>query len=326
MKKEKHTYRFNPHTLSYEKVIVKAWDKVKGISYTVLFGIVLGTLMLIIGFQIIDSPKERALKREIAQYKHQVEQMNVRVDMAIKVLKDLEDRDDNLYRTIFEAEPKRTLRDSLASRAETHDILMGYDNSELLLYTNRKVDELEKRLYVQSTSMDEVYEVATKKQERMASMPAIMPIDKQKCKVVSGFGMRYHPILKVTRMHTGMDFSAKIGTPIYVTGDGTVIAAGRNVKEYSGYGVICLVDHGFGYKTLYAHMNDVKVKAGQKVKRGEQIGSVGSTGMSKGSHLHYEVIQNGRKVNPVYYFFGGLTPQEYEEVIDLAKQENECMS
>ena len=325
-KKEKHTYRFNPHTLSYEKVMVKAWDKVRGISYTVLFGIVLGTLMLVVGFQIIDSPKERALKREIAQYERQLDKLNIRVNMAMRVLEDLEERDDNLYRTIFEAEPKQKLRDSLALRAEANDILMGYDNSELLQYTTRKVDELTKRLYIQSTSMDEVYKVAIKKQTRMASMPAIMPIDKQKCKLVSGYGRRYHPILKVTRMHTGVDFSAKTGTPIYATGDATVVAAGKNLNEYSGYGIVCVLDHGFGYRTLYAHMHDVQVRQGQKVKRGEQIGSVGSTGMSKGSHLHYEVIQNGKKVNPVYYFFSGLSPQEYEEIIDLANQENQCMS
>ena len=192
--------------------------------------------------------------------------------------------------------------------------------------TTRRVDELTKRLYVESKSLDEIYAIARQKTERMASMPAILPIEKNKCKIVSGFGYRFHPILKYRRLHTGIDLTASTGTPIYATGDGVVRVAGRNPEGYSGYGVVVEIDHGFGFRTLYAHMSTTMVKSGQKVKRGEQIGTVGSSGMSTGAHLHYEVILNGKKVDPVFYFFNDLTPQEYDAVIEQARQENQCMS
>ena len=157
-------------------------------------------------------------------------------------------------------------------------------------------------------------------------MPAIMPIEKSMCRVVSGYGMRFHPILRYRRLHSGIDLTARQGTPIYATGDGVVKVAGRNPKGLSGYGVVAVIDHGYGFQTLYAHMKEVKVKVGQKVVRGQQIGTVGSTGISTGAHLHYEVVQNGKKVDPVYYFFNDLTPGEYEEVLELARRENQSMS
>ncbi|MCR4659289.1 MAG: M23 family metallopeptidase [Bacteroidales bacterium] len=327
MKNKKHTYKYNPHTLSYEKVIVSVREKVKNISFTVAFGLVLGVVFLIIGFQVVDSPKEKSLKREIAQYKRQVKNLNERMNRADAVLKDLEERDDNLYRTIFEAEPiPSEVRNSGIGGVERYADLEGYDCSESLIATSRKIDDLTKRLYVESRSLDEIYGMARTKNERMAAIPAIMPVPKQRCKIVSGFGVRYHPILKSRRAHTGIDLAAHKGTPIYATGDGTVIAAGRNLKSLAGYGVVCVIDHGYGFQTLYAHMSDVKVRAGKKVKRGELIGYVGSTGLSQGSHLHYEVILNGKRVDPVYYFYNDLTPAEYEEVIDAAKQDNQVLS
>lgn len=326
IRKQKHTYRFNPHTLMYEKVIVGARDTIKKISFSVFLGIVIGVLLLVIGFQVVDSPKEKALKREISQYRRQVKVLNERVNRANLVLTDLEQRDADVYRTIFEAEPVMRVRDSLLAVSENYDTLQGYDNSLLLISTTKKVDELTKRLYVESQSLDDLYAMAQHKQERMASMPAIMPIDKRKCKLSSGFGMRFHPILHTRRMHTGVDLTAKKGTPIYATGDGVVEVAGKSIESYSGYGVVCVVNHGYGYKTLYSHMTDVKVKKGQKVKRGELVGTVGSTGLAQCPHLHYEVIQNGKHVDPVKYFFNGLTPTEYEEILELARQENQCMS
>lgn len=326
-KDKKHTYKFNPHTLSYEKVIVGARDRLKKVSFTVVFGLVLGVLFAFISFQVIDSPKERALKREIAQYKRHLKSLDERVSRAEDVLKDLEQRDDNIYRTIFEVEPiSPNVRNSGIGGVERYREFQGYDCSEVLTHTTRKVDELSKRLYVESHSLDEIYDMARNKQKRMAAMPAIMPIAKNKCRLVSGFGMRFHPILHYRRMHTGIDLAAPKGTPIYATGDGTVRMAGRNSQSYAGYGIVCVINHGFGFQTLYAHMSSVKVKNGQKVKRGELIGYVGSTGLSQGPHLHYEVIQNGKKVNPVYFLFNDLSPREYEEVIDAANQENQCLS
>ena len=327
MKKQRHTYRFNPHTLKYEKVFVSLRDKVRRISFNVLFGVVLGVVLVVIGLQFVEPPSERGLRRELAQYKRQYEQLLPRVERAEKVLADLEERDNVLYRTIFECEPVSDAeRRSGIGGVERYAALDGYDNSELIKLTTRRVDELTKRLYVESKSLDEIYAIARQKTERMASMPAILPIEKNKCKIVSGFGYRFHPILKYRRLHTGIDLTASTGTPIYATGDGVVRVAGRNPEGYSGYGVVVEIDHGFGFRTLYAHMSTTMVKSGQKVKRGEQIGTVGSSGMSTGAHLHYEVILNGKKVDPVFYFFNDLTPQEYDAVIEQARQENQCRS
>ncbi len=326
-KKQRHTYRFNPHTLRYEKVFVSLKERVRRISFNVLFGVVLGVVIVIVGLQFMDSPKERAMKRELAQYRRQTRLLGDRVDRAEKVLVDLEERDDVLYRTIFESEPvSQDVRRSGIGGVERYAEFDEMESGELLKSTTLKVDDLTKRLYVESKSLDELYSMARTKSERMASMPAIMPVAKDKCKVVSGFGMRYHPILKYRRLHSGIDLTARQGTPIYATGDGVVRVAGRNPQGFGGYGVVAVVDHGFGFETLYAHMATVKVRVGQHVKRGEMIGTVGSTGMSSGAHLHYEVIQNGKKVDPVYYFYNDLSPEEYEEVLELARQENQSMS
>ena len=325
-KTKKHTYKFNPRTLSYEKVIVDMRDKVRKISFTVLFGLVLGVLFMVIGFQLVDSPKERALKREISQYQQQLKNLNVRVNRAQAVLNDLEERDDNVYRTIFAAEPMRSMRDSAANKEEDYAELQGYDCSSVLEQTTRKVDALTKRLYVQSKSIDDVYQMAQTKQERLSSIPAIMPVDKRKCNIASGFGYRFHPILHTSRMHTGIDLTARKGTPVYATAAGTVVVAGKNLSDFSGYGVVCVVDHGYGYQTLYGHLTDLKVKRGQKVSRGQQVGTVGSTGLAQAPHLHYEVIQNGKKVNPVFFFFNDLSTSEYEDILEQASQENQCLS
>lgn len=327
MKKQKHTYRFNPHTLKYEKVFVSLRERVRRISFNVLFGVVLGVVLVFVGLQFMESPTERGLRRELAQYKRQFELILPRVERAEKVLANLEERDEVLYRTIFECEPVSDAeRFSGIGGVERYASLEGYDNSELIERVTRKVDELTKRLYVESKSLDELYALARQKTERMASMPAIMPIAKDQCKIVSGFGYRFHPILRYRRLHSGIDLAARPGTPIYATGDGVVRVAGRNSEGYSGYGVVVVIDHGFGFQTLYAHMTSTTVREGQKVRRGEQVGTVGSTGMSTGTHLHYEVILNGKKVDPIYYFFNDLSPQEYDAVIEQARQENQCMS
>lgn len=326
-KRQRHTYRFNPHTLKYEKVFVSLRERVRRISFSVLFGVVLGVLLVFIGLHFVEPPSERSMRRELAQYKQQYEQILPRVERAEKVLANLEERDNVLYRTIFECEPVSDAeRFSGIGGVERYASLDGYDNSELIKKTTRRVDELTKRLYVESRSLDEIYAIARQKTERMTSMPAILPIAKNQCQIVSGFGYRFHPILKYRRLHTGIDLTARPGTPIYATGDGVVRVAGNNPEGYSGYGVVVEIDHGFGFKTLYAHLSSTMVNSGQKVKRGEQIGTVGSSGMSTGAHLHYEVILNGKRVDPVYYFFNDLTPQEYDAVIEQARQENQCMS
>lgn len=301
-------------------------DKLKKISFSLAFGLVLGVVLLVVGLHVFDSPQERKLKREIAMMERQMNNLRSTVKRNEAVLADLENRDNSIYRTLLEAEPIESERRMAGMEAQDYSELEGYDHSDLIIQTTKRIDDFTKRLYVQSKSFDEVYKMASTKKERQEHIPAIMPLKKNQCKLISGFGTRYHPILHYRRSHTGVDLSAQKGTPVYATGDGKVEVAGRGGAELSGYGIAVLVNHGYGYKTLYGHMNDVKVRPGQQVKRGELIGHVGNTGLASGPHCHYEVWLNGKKVNPVYYFYNDLTPQEYEQVIEAANQENQCLS
>ena len=214
-KSQRHTYRFNPHTLKYEKVFVSLRDQVRRISFNVLLGVVIGVVLAFAGFYLIGSPQERSMQRELSRYRQQTRLLNDRVTRAEKVLEDLEERDDVLYRTIFESEPiNQSKRRSGIGGMERYADLDGMIDGGLLKATTQRVDDLSKRLYVESKSLDELYEMARTKNERVATMPAIMPVAKNQCKLVSGFGLRYHPILKYRRMHTGIDFTARPGTPV----------------------------------------------------------------------------------------------------------------
>lgn len=323
--KKHHTYKFNPHTLSYEKVKTSFVDKLKKVSFTVAFGIVLGVVLMVIGLRVFESPRQKKLARELDAMERQMDNMRKVMKRNEAVLADLENRDNSIYRTLLQAEPIVDSVRRAGMMGQSYDEFDGYDHSDVIKLTAKRLDDFTKRLYIQSKSFDEVYKMASNKQERLNHVPAIMPLRKNSCSIISGFGTRYHPILHYRRMHTGVDLSAKTGTPIYATGDGTVQVAGRS-DDLSGYGIAVLINHGYGYQTLYGHMNDVKVRQGQKVKRGELLGHVGSTGLASGPHCHYEVWLNGNKVNPIYYFFNDLTPHEYEQVIEAANQENQCLS
>jgi len=190
-----------------------------------------------------------------------------------------------------------------------------------LMDTRKKLDQVASRAYIQSTSFDDVVEMARNKEAMLAAIPAIKPVaNKSLKKMASGYGYRIHPIYKVRKMHWGTDFSAPTGTPIYATGDGKVTTYKRS---RSGYGRHIVIDHGFGYKTLYAHMNKIEVRRGQRVKRGDVIGYIGSTGSSTAPHLHYEVMKDGRKINPINYFFNDLSPEEYEEMLIISSHSNQ---
>ncbi len=286
-------------------------------------GAVFSAAVMLVAYNFFDSPKEKQLRREVEQYKLEYEILNSRLDNVQAVLKDVENRDDNIYRVIFEAEPiPNEVRNAGIGGADRYEKLKGYDNSDLIIETTQKMDKISRKLYVQSKSFDEVFKMAKSKEKLMLNLPAILPLPKNKGQIISGFGLRFHPILKYRRMHTGIDISAPKGTPIYATGDGVIAKSGRE----SGYGLTCIINHGFGYQTLYGHMSSIRVHEGQKVKRGEVIGYVGSTGLSKAPHVHYEVILNGNKVNPVFFFYNDLSPDEYENVIDKANEENQCLS
>ncbi len=321
---KKIKYKFNTKSLSVEKVQETFWDKIKKVLRISLAGLIFSVIVLTIGYTFFESPKEQMLRREVSQLEFQYDIAHERIDKLNKVLEDIQNRDDHIYRVIFEADPiPRTVREAAYGGAEHYTDLRGFDNAELIKGLHERIDKLARQLYVQSKSYDEVFEMAKNKADMLASIPAIIPIERGKERVISGFGYRIHPIYKTMRMHRGVDFSAPTGTPIYATGNGTVTRAERNRH---GYGIMVKIDHGYGYRTLYAHMSRLNVSTGQEVKRGEIIGYVGSTGVSTAPHLHYEVIRNGRHVNPVTYFYNDLTPEEFEYIIEKASRINQSLS
>lgn len=313
----KKLYFFNQQTLQYEKVKPTIKNRLMRVLSVVFTGVLFAGAVILIAYNFFNSPKELMQQREIEQFKLQTQILGEKLDRLEKVADNLQDRDDNIYRIIFEAEPvAKEIRQAGIGGSDRYEKLKGYKNSDLLINTTKKLDQLSNRLYVQSTSYDEVYDLAKNMDQMTACIPAIQPIsDKYKRRISSFYGYRIHPIYKRRIFHDGLDFSAPLGTEIYAAGDGVVVSASRS--SY-GYGNKITIDHGYGYKTVYAHMHKFKVRKGQKVSRGQVIGTVGNSGLSTSPHLHYEVIRNDRKVNPIYYFFNDLSPQEYEEIISSA--------
>ncbi len=310
-------YKFDHKTLTYDKIILTGKQKfyrfLTYLSATFLIAVIYNVVFVI----FFDTPKEKGLKRENQQLITQYDILNNRFDLVEKTLEDLQKRDDNIYRVIFEAEPiPPSVRSAGFGGTNRYIDLQGYKNSELVTETTQRLDKITKKLYVQSKSYDEVIELAENKEKMVACIPAIMPIsNKDLRRTASGWGWRIHPIYKIRKFHYGMDFTAPTGTEVYASGDGVVVTVENSLR---GYGKRVVIDHGFGYKTLYAHLNGFNVRKGQKVKRGEVIGFVGSTGTSTAPHLHYEVFKNNQKVNPVHYYFNDLTPEEFDKMIFIS--------
>jgi len=315
-------YYYDKKSLSYKR-IEKTWkSRLKNIAAFLSASAFFGLLMLIAAFNFFDSPKEKMLKRELDKLKLQYEIIDKSLIQISDVLENIKDRDDNIYRVIFEAEPiPNSIRKAGIGGVNRYKDLEGYDNSDLLVSTSQKVDQISKQLYIQSKSFDEVIEMALKKSDMMASIPAIQPVKNKELKrIASGYGRRIDPYYKKLKFHYGVDFSAPKGTPIYATGDGTVEKA---KKSRRGFGNHIVINHGYGYESLYAHMSNYTVRTGQKVKRGDIIGYVGSTGKSTAPHLHYEVHKDGKKINPAYYFHNDLSPEEFDRMLELSAQENQ---
>ncbi len=312
----KTNYRFNPDTLSFDKIERNIKTLVRKMLGYVSTGLVSGMIFFFIFIQFFDPPQTKRLKRQNEQLLSQYNLMNKDFEKVTKVLEDIQNRDDNIYRVIFEAEPiPSSVRMAGFGGSNRYSKLEEMDNSELIISTTRKLDILSKQVFVQAKSYDEVAKMALNKEKMIASMPSIMPVSNKDLKqTASGWGMRIHPIYKIPRFHYGMDFTAVTGTDVFATGIGVVKMASRE----TGYGNEVVIDHGFGYETLYAHMSKINVKVGQKVNRGDIIGFVGSTGTSTAPHLHYEVSKNGVKVNPQNYYFQDLTPLEYEKMISIS--------
>ncbi|HAF47565.1 MAG TPA: peptidase M23 [Cryomorphaceae bacterium] len=320
MAKVKYTY--DSKTLSYKK-IDRSWKvRLKEFSLFAFVSMAFGFVFYLAADLWFESPKERKMKRELDNMVIQYDLMNGKLDQLADVLGDIEKRDDEIYRTIFEAGPiPNEVRTAGFGGANRYKNLEGFNNSELLIDSRKKLDQIAGRAYVQTKSFDDVVEMARDKEKMLAAIPAIQPVANKNLKrMASGYGYRIHPIYKVRKMHWGTDFSAPTGTPIYATGDGKVT---KYRRSRAGYGNHIIIDHGYGYQTLYAHMSKVDVRRGQKVKRGDIIGYIGSSGRSTAPHLHYEVIKDGRKINPVNYFFNDLSPEEYEMMLEFSSNSNQ---
>ncbi|WP_417592457.1 M23 family metallopeptidase [Owenweeksia hongkongensis] len=315
-------YYYDPKTLSYRKIEKGARYKIRNTAIFLASSALMGALFYLVADNFINSPKEKRLHREVENMKIQYDILNGKMNQAVAVLEGLQKRDDDIYRVIFEAEPiPNTIRKAGFGGANRYKKLEGFDNSELIKETAQRMDQITKEIYVQSRSFDEIVDMAEDKTKLLAAIPAIQPVaNKDLKRMASGFGLRVDPFTKARKMHNGMDFSAQIGTPVYATGDGKVIRADNRA---SGFGNHIRIDHGYGYTTVYAHLNEYNVRKGQKVKRGEIIGFVGNTGRSRGPHLHYEVWLNDDKLNPVNFYYGELSPEEFSTIIQMSSQPNQ---
>ena len=313
----KARYKFNHELLSYDKISLSIKQKLVRLLTYLVATILIGIIYNLLFSSFFHTPKEKGLIRENQQLATQYSELNKRFELIDKTLEDLQKRDDNIYRVIFEAEPiPSSVRSAGFGGTNRYQDLQGYNNSELVINTAERLDKISKKLVVQSKSYDDIIKLAKNKEVMVASVPAIMPIsNKDLTRTASGWGWRIHPIYKIRKFHYGMDFTASTGTDVYVTGDGVIESVESSMR---GYGKHIIVDHGFGYKTIYAHLSGYKVQRGQKVKRGEIIGFVGSTGTSTAPHLHYEVLKNDKKVNPVHFYFNDLSAEEFDKMIFIS--------
>ncbi|MBK5284947.1 MAG: M23 family metallopeptidase [Bacteroidia bacterium] len=318
----KAKYHFNTHSLTFEKVVVslrKRFLRVLGFLST---SIVFGSVFVFAAYYYFPSPNEKRLRRQLEESTFQLELLKQRSDKVETVLKDIQERDNTIYRVIFEADPiPESVREAGYGGVDKYAELKTFYDAGSLVEASMKIDKLSKQLYIQSKSFDEVFELVKNKSVMLASIPAIQPVSNKDLKhLASGFGWRIHPVYKTELFHSGIDFTAPMGTEIYATGNGVVEKVELNGH---GYGSNVIINHDFGYQTLYGHMSKIKVRQGQKISRGDIIGYVGNSGTSTGPHLHYEVIRNGDKVNPVNFFFNDLTPEEYERTLEIASQSNQ---
>lgn len=317
-------YKYNPRTLSFEKAKFSLKEKWMVFLRYAAFTLTVAVLSILAYGSFFRSPREIILERENEILEREFSTIFGELDTLKTVANDLQRQDDDVYRAIFGASrfPEH-LRNAGTGGSEPYNNLKGYRFTEDLMRAKKQIALLQRQLVAQSKSMEEIFELAKSKTEMLLSIPAIQPVSNRNLKqLASGYGWRIHPIYKVMKMHTGMDFTAKEGTDVYATGDGVVIAV---EKLFTGYGHHVIVKHGYGYETLYAHLSKMNVRTGQKVKRGEVIGWVGNTGTSVGSHLHYEVIKDGEKVNPAHYYFNDLTPQEYAQLLEQASIANQSL-
>ena len=317
-------YKYNPESLKYEAVEQTLIGKLKKISFYFVSSIVFCAVVLAISFNGINEYIKDEAEKDNAKVRAELDKFYTDLEEIIAVLENIQDRDDNIYRSIFEVKPYPEYKRKLGTGGNSVKFkkYQGLKNESLLIDISKKIESIEKMLVAQSRSFDQVIELTKTQEEMLKCIPSIQPISNKDLKrIASGFGMRMHPIHKIMKMHAGLDFTAPIGTEIYATGDGVVELA----KWNAGYGRCVVINHGFGYKTKYAHCKKLNCRKGQKIKKGEIIAFLGNTGQSSGPHLHYEVIKNNVKVNPVNYFFNDLSPEEYQKVIELSSRPTQSM-
>ena len=309
-------YIYNPKTRSYDRIYPTFRQRVLHVMKRLFVGMGFGAGSFILLLWIFGSPSEKELRIENSRLLAQYNVLSRRLDEALNVMQGIQQRDDNLYRVVLQADPVAdAVRKAGYGGTNRYEDLMDLANADLVVNTTQKMDVLNRQLYIQSKSFDEVVDLCKNNDEMLKCIPAIQPVSNKNLKqTASGYGYRIDPIYKTTKFHSGMDFSANIGTPVYATGDGRVVKVGWE----SGYGKLIKIDHGFGYMTWYAHLNDYNVRVGQKVVRGEVIGKVGNTGKSTGPHVHYEVHVKGKVVNPVNYYFMDLSAEDYDKMIEIA--------
>ncbi len=315
---------YNPLKLQYEEYRVSLRKKFGRFFIFFLTSIVSGFIFLLIFLAIFDSPKEKVLKKDISYLELELDVLNQKLDVVEDVLDDLEERDDNIYRVIFETNSLPTKKRHIGEKDfSSYDQLKGYANSDKVISLTQRLDFIEGQIYAQSKSYDELVELIYNKHEMLACIPAIIPVRTTDInRFASGFGYRTDPIYKVKKFHSGLDFSGPIGVSVFATGDGRVSEV---VRSSSGYGNYVMIDHGFGYQTRYAHLSKITVRVGEKVKRGQEIGFMGNTGKSTGPHLHYEVLKANRPINPIHFFVNDLTPEEYETILIETQESSQTM-
>jgi murein DD-endopeptidase MepM/ murein hydrolase activator NlpD len=311
-------FKYNANTTSFKPVKHRRLKAFRNIAaflvVTVFFGVISGFIFS----KKVNSPEENSLAAELEEMKIQYELLNKKIKQSQEVLGQVEERDNNIYRSYFELDPiPEDVRKAGFGGVNRYSKFSDWKYGDIVSEVSKNIDILNKQLVIQSKSLDEIVVSAKEKDKMLTHMPAIQPVaNKDLKRLASGFGMRMHPILKIGKMHAGLDFAAHIGTPVYATGDGKVKLAGRD----GGYGNVVIISHGYGYETLYAHMSKVKARRGQQVKRGDIIGYVGSTGLSTGPHLHYEVHKDGKPIDPISYFYQDVSPDEFKILLDKSQQ------
>jgi murein DD-endopeptidase MepM/ murein hydrolase activator NlpD len=319
-------YYYDSENLAYRRIKPKKGRKLGVVllflASSGLFGFLCFVLLLNVPF--FETPKDKLQAREIENLKLRYEILNRKMDQVDEVLANIAERDNNLYRVYFNTSPiPEEQRKAGFGGVNRYKDLEGFNNSQLVINTTKRLDVIQKELVVQSKSLDEIAKLAKDKEKLLSAIPAIQPVKNEDLRhMASGFGYRSDPFTKIRKFHAGMDFSAKTGTPVYATGDGVVTRADNRA---SGYGNHIVIKHGYGYETLYAHLSKYKAKVGQRVKRGDVIGYVGSTGRSEAPHLHYEVHKGGQVINPINFYYGNISAKEYILISKLANQENQSL-